>query len=347
MVFDTLKDGMSTLSDFYKALAKVDESTAVSLSQYTARTRIASSMYIDNAVAREDIMKDIYGMAYQIYTGLVLSAANLGSYIAGSRTVRDAIDRVATEGFEQPYVDVNERLRGMLGMSEQKLSTEAASVVETQPKVNHHLAGGRVIRVEFANGENKFSADLHLSILPYNVSSTVMEQFVKLNNDPRFRDRFYQYRAGEISFWADLIGQRDLIKERIRALKEDRTGELHRIQNNQSSGLEKLFSKIARPERSNICTKIAVFDSNTLKKACSDVGLNFKNPNDRNKFFTKTYTMMAISVDQDYNTVTVYMHGVKMPGEYDFNTVKATGQSSKYDLVDIAKAFSSNSAPRF
>jgi hypothetical protein len=196
-----------------------------------------------------------------------------------------------------------------------------------------------------------FKAYIYVQLIPYVLKPEVVNGYISANFNPPISRRWQQYRSGEISFWNDFIFTRDLIKKQAEVLKKDRSGV---ISNMMLSNYGKLFRFISgliglKPISHNTANSIMICSKEAFTKACNETGLNFADYNQRQKYFTKTWSMIICVVDQPYGLVDMYFNGVNMKGTYTFemlNKVGAKGQDS-FNLKDIMSAFSQGMTPKF
>ena len=91
------------------AVQNIEESTSMSLFQYTRRSIVNSRVYIDNTLANEDILTPTMQNIMNLYVGLIMTAMNMNQYIQGTKKVRDSMSVVATEDFTP--VSINSMMR--------------------------------------------------------------------------------------------------------------------------------------------------------------------------------------------------------------------------------------------
>lgn len=225
-------------------------------------------------------------------------------------------------------------------------------VIEPETK-SVRLPSGRIIQINFGSAgdsrSNNFTLNLLLQLSPQFIPESVAAQFINLNFTPSIKQRWMQVSAGEISFIKDFLMGLDQRKARRKALKQDKSGVLRdmieRQENNLSSSWLKLL--FVQPDRQNIANTILIFDKNTFDRATSMAGLRFKNYNSRQKFFSKTFSMMIHVVDPMYNKVTTYYHGLDAISEFTFEQIKTNSKTENVDLMQVMKAYAQGMAPKF
>jgi hypothetical protein len=166
-----------------------------------------------------------------------------------------------------------------------------------------------------------------------------MEQFITLNIDKDIYKRWLQWKAGEIKFFKDFIFEVDMLNKRKEALKRDTTGDLLAMLEKTKTAISERWMKLLfiKPNKQNIANTINIFDKYTFNKITNNSGYNFKRYSDRQKYFSRSYAMSVIVVDQDHNMVDMYWNGLENRGEYTFNQLQS---ASKKDTLNLMAAMS-------
>ena len=368
-----------------------------SLTSFTKQANIMSRLYIEDTILRDDICVPLVGTLNQLYVSYILAALNLDTRCINGRTVREQFELVATENYniideilhnfgKSGCVYSNEETVVKLEPDTQRLPV--GRVIELS------MTGIQVLnstRVDVTNnsrfekeptgksqGNDKkkgtdknhtattvqtenayqFKAYLYVQLVPYVLTSNVVEGYVSANFDPPISKRWTKYKAGEISFWRDFIFARDMIKKQAKALKQDKDGVILDMLNHQRNALFRWWEgalnlitggDISRSNSHNLANTILITSKATFDKACRENSINFSNGTQRQKFFNKTWSMIICVVDPLYNTVDMYFNGVDMKGTYNFamiNKVGAKGQDN-FDLKEVMSAFSQGLTPKF
>ena len=237
----------------------------------------------------------------------------------GRSSVHPDIEGTRPDDIGDYFDDVTEA--GPLG------GVSKAQVADPEPR-NVNLPSGRIIQINFSNiGGDKnhgFMINLLLQLSPRFIPEDVAAQFIKMNFTPSIKQRWMQVSAGEISFISDFIMGMDRRKQRRKAMKLDKDSLLREMIDRQENSLSNSWLKLAfiQPDRQNIANTILIFDKTTFEKACSAAGLRFKNYNQRQQFFSKTFSMMIHVVDPMFNKVTTYYHGLEAVSEFTFDQIK-------------------------
>lgn len=210
----------------------------------------------------------------------------------------------------------------------------------------------------------QFKAYLYVQLIPYVLTPDVVSGYIGANFAPPVSRRWTKFKAGEISFWKDFILARDIIRKQKKILKQDKHGIILSMMQQQRSSLYAWWEGLlglmtqngnghnpygVRGMSHNLANTMLITSKATFDRTCRELGLNFDNWTQRQKFFNKTWSMLICVVDPLYNTVEMYFNGVDMKGSYNFamiNKVGAKGQDN-FDLKEVMSAFSQGLTPKF
>lgn len=354
-----VKGGLDSIGDLARTIRDFQTNTAVSLPAYLKSTNIMSRVYIEEPLADEDIILPLMGMLNQVYCGFVLTALQMSQFVSHTRTVRNLLETVASEDYNNTS-DIIENKLGNLKVHNEE--TKISSFDNKEQK----LFSGRVIEVDLKfpspiedpdkpeTRDYTAKVALYIQLIPYLITDEVAKQVIGLNVGHDLGMRYKKMKAGEISFFWDFMFERDLINDKKKALKEDRTGLLHEILLKQTNNLSKALLSLAGilPKNHNLANSILIIDSNTFKSACNKANSDFSNKNVRTKFFKESFLMLLVIVDTTFNSVTIYFNGLDTKGTYSFKMIQAnsgsgSSGSDKYDLKDIMTALSHGMTPKF
>lgn len=354
-------------SQIYKYVSNVNKRTTASLTAHTKQTNIMSRLYIEDAVAADDIALPLIGALQQLYCCYIMAALNLDTFCANGRTIREVFELVSTEG-QAPEFDAVKLVGATFGekdmdlpvqnISMRPISSTEAGMVDLE-KDSQRLISGRLIEIDIvvpglADGTSKggsFKAYLYVQLIPYILTKETADGFLGANFSPTLSMRWKQMRAGEISFIKDFIFSKDLIKKQSDIMKGDKDGVIYDMLSKQRNSLWKWFLSVLdfRPENHNMANAILVLDKATFKKACSDAKVDFSTASGRQGFFRKTFTMIVVVVDLMYGQVEMYFNGVDAKGTYMFKMIEAVGSKGKKDInySDVMLAFNKQMSPKF
>ena len=358
-------DAANGLGQILNTIQSIEDHAGMSLTQYVRRSIISSRVFVENNLAGEEILVPLMLNLMNLYAGFVVTAMGMNQYISNTQRVRDIMSVVATEDFKIKPTDTKTEMKAYFAIQDDiddVLSTpkiqndfgDTSAAIDhrldaTEPRPESTLPSGRIVKVDFAVGQCKFSVNMLLQLQPIFIPSDVAKAFISINFTPSIRQRWMQVSAGEISFFNDLILGRDLRQQRLKALKDDKDGILQQMLDRQSNALSNAWLKYAQitPERQNIANTILIFEKASFDKACNSAGLKITNYSNRQKFFNKTFSLMIVVVDVMYNKVTVYYHGLTDPSVFTFGQLKKNAKVETTDILAMMKNYAQGMAPKF
>ena len=163
--------------------------------------------------------------------------------------------------------------------------------------------------------------------------------------DLSFSERWFKWRAGRISFIKDLVFCQDLIREQKRTLMTDKDGVYSEIAKRaKNSKLASFFSKNpSLAEASNI----VVISEETAMQLRVKHNLNLDNFKDRQKIFDKTYAMILVVIDRNYERVNMYHYGISASTSVGLRDIKVANKGSGPNIMEVLAAFKGGNAPVF
>lgn len=341
------------LGQLLNTIQMIEDHAGMSLTQYVRRSMINSRVFIEQSLAGEEIMNPLLLNIMNLYVGFVTTAMGMNQYISNTQRVRDIMNVVATESFEAKPIDAGAEMTAYFASFDNSAVIDESSTGEAKVVAPEYrdptLPSGRIIKVDFDVAGNKFSINMFLQLQPTFIPSEVAKQFIQMNFTPSLRQRWMQVSAGEISMINDLILGSDLRKQRLKAMKNDKTGVLQQMLDRQSNSLFNSWLKLGQvtPERQNIANTILIFEKNSFDRACNSAGLKFSVYANRQKFFNKTFSLMVVTVDPMYNKVTIYYHGLPEASTFTFEQLKKNAKTEATDILAMMKNYAQGMAPKF
>jgi hypothetical protein len=234
--------------------------------------------------------------------------------------------------------------------AEKASNTSASNTKNSIVDINKNtpLPSGRLLDVTFNNIYGKpIHIYLNLILTPIFVPEDLFDAFVKFQYPTTMKNRWLQWKSGEISFWKDFILEMDIRKEQRIARKRDKTNILSEMFKERNSNNVQHWKKVStHSNRQNIANTILVVSKDHFEFSCKKAHIKFENANVRAKFFSTSMCLMMVVVDLDYSTATFYYNGLDKYGTYTFPQLQQAAKSDKSDLMDIMKLFSQGIAPR-
>lgn len=364
---ETAKETAGTIRDLMTVVVDEAKDRSVnSLSAYVKKTFITSRVYIEDTIASDPLMIPLMRLLNETYTGLVLTALRLNEIVTGGKTVGNLTNAVATESMNS----VKDLIGDMFGdkvapatedntppapdpATGKTSGTGTIKDVKTTPDPSK-LFCGRVVEATVGNtAQGKANLYFLVQLFPYILPTEVLEQFLTNNASPSLFMRWNQMKAGEISFWRDFVFECDRVAKRKKALRVDKDGILREIENHREGGLWKsiqnFLSKSDSVKNRNAANTIVVISKRRLDMVCRELGLNMRNYIQRQKLMGGTMTLMLVEYDPNYETVNLYMNGIRNRGEYSAQMIQGAvkGGGDAVDLKQLLTMIAAGNAPKF
>lgn len=337
-----------------------------SLAAYVKPATIDSRVFIEEELVNADITKNIIRVSHSLYISWILTAMQISNMVTKTRSVGDMLRTVATENIatpDDPFVEDltpsletfgqfgSRRFDQMLAETRNDWSI-AKEEKESKEKSFDSLPAGRVVTLTLENPEvpgRKVDIDVTVQLSPYAVPSDAIKEFIGLNYSPSLKQRFLQWKAGEISFWSDLVFCSDLTRNRRNRAKQPGAEALAEILREQSEAMRKYGANAfsGKNARRNIANAIMIVDANTFKSACREYGYDFDRAADRERFFRLSFMMIIAVVDTMYSSVDLYINGIAKSKTYNFKDFEKAKSNGSNDLVSLLQAMQQGSQLRF
>lgn len=373
------------LADLVAAIRDAKQGMASSLTQFTKNMNVMGRVYVEDSIAADPIAIPLVGSLHQMYISYIMAALNLDSYCMNGRTVRQLYEIVQTEEFHRdPAAVIKDFFNSTIRpeMERQQVESMVISDEDFASRWNdksiaplkgsmeggiykldddaQRLVAGRLLEFDLQApvmqgdkyvNQTPFKAYMYVQLIPYIMNADTMGTFLKANYETNLKIRWDKLRTGEINFWHDFVFALDLVKQQAQVIKNDRTGVVAEMMNQNRN---KLFRWLAglldiMPESHNLANAIMIMDRNTFRQTTNEYHIDFRNTDVRQKFFNKTFTMIVCIVDLTYQTVDMFFNGVQNMGQYTFDMINKVGAKGKdnFNLKEIMQAFSQGMTPRF
>lgn len=204
-------------------------------------------------------------------------------------------------------------------------------------------------RVTLSLSDGKASKDISVGIrlitvpVQYNLLKTIMGWSEK---DNRLKSRISAWRAGELSFWRDLVLMRDIFTERRRILMNDKSDLLTSLLGRQRNSM--VHSVMTATPSVGTMSSMMVISSDSVRQIEREV-LNGRLSNfaTRQRVMAATGLMVLAVVDPMSELVTVYVHTQALPSEFSIKQMKSASKGGSSDLGEIIKLMNQNQMPNF
>lgn len=370
---------LSTVMDTYaKAQAVGSHLKTSSLVSATSVARVEPIVIVDKDCLFLEYLPDILQSTQSIFVGYWLQALSLITNV-GDVNVGRVLDKlnpnrkVDTNGFLETIVKAGIGKENYTYASESmkyKLPTIAMeakgdkgnkdSAIAKVDKGNNdsaiakvdniadltNLSIGKIINVTIKNNGQEAVIPISFRLMVNTLPPASCVQLLSQGSvDLSFSERWFKWRAGRISFIKDLVFCQDLIREQKRTLMTDKDGVYSEIAKRaKNSKLASFFSKNpSLAEASNI----VVISEETAMQLRVKHNLNLDNFKDRQKIFDKTYAMILVVIDRNYERVNMYHYGISASTSVGLRDIKVANKGSGPNIMEVLAAFKGGNAPVF
>ena len=356
---------LSTVMDTYaKAQAVGSHLKTSSLVSATSVARVEPIVIVDKDCLFLEYLPDILQSTQSIFVGYWLQALSLITNV-GDVNVGRVLDKlnpnrkVDTNGFLETIVKAGIGKENYTYASESmkyKLPTIAMEAKVDKgdsaiAKVDNvaelaNLSIGKLINVTIKNNGQEAVIPISFRLMVNTLPPASCVQLLSQGSvDLSFSERWFKWRAGRISFIKDLVFCQDLIREQKRTLMTDKDGVYSEIAKRaKNSKLASFFSKNpSLAEASNI----VVISEETAMQLRVKHNLNLDNFKDRQKIFDKTYAMILVVIDRNYERVNMYHYGISASTSVGLRDIKVANKGSGPNIMEVLAAFKGGNAPVF
>ncbi|MEG3033988.1 MAG: hypothetical protein RR877_00675 [Aurantimicrobium sp.] len=358
---------LSTVMDTYnKALAVGSHMKTSSLVSATSVARVEPIVIVDKDCLFLEYLPDILQSTQSIFVGYWLQALSLITNV-GDVNVGRVLDKlnpnrkVDTNGFletivnagigKENYTYASESMKYKLPTIAMEAKGDKGDKDGAIAKVDNvaelaNLSIGKLINVTIKNNGQEAVIPISFRLMVNTLPPASCVQLLSQGSvDLSFSERWFKWRAGRISFIKDLVFCQDLIREQKRTLMTDKDGVYSEIAKRaKNSKLASFFSKNpSLAEASNI----VIISEETAMQLRVKHNLNLDNYKDRQKIFDKTYAMILVVIDRNYERVNMYHYGISTSTSVGLRDIKAANKSSGPNIMEALAAFKGGNAPVF
>ena len=241
-----------------------------------------------------------------------------------------------------------------LGKPEQ---TPDVSLKEVKITPTEIVPIGKLIEVTLTNPDHPDkSAKLMINVqmVPYLIPASIVSMFINKDSSLGFMTRLTQWKAGEISFWKDLLFQVDRINKSYQIAKNDPNKLFYDFMANVAKKDRALVTKNltqgdASKKTHNLANSVMIFSTDAIAQAKAESGIDLHNKAARNRYFADTYSMVIAVVDPMYHQVTLYLNGIDDVGVYTYAQFehKSGDKDGGLDLLKVLAQFQNGKSARF
>lgn len=202
-----------------------------------------------------------------------------------------------------------------------------------------NLSVGKMVEVTIDDDGKKATFPIMIRLITTIVASNVLVHI--LADGSRWlasaKERYHAWRAGQLEFVRDLVLCQDLIDEHRKALLQDKTGVYKEILSRRAGNATASFLS-GNPSIAT-ASNLLVLSKQTAKELEREIGGRLNNKAVRDRLFDKTYVMLMVIVDPEWEQVEIYHRGIALPTELSLKELKTANKGSGPDVGEILKAY--------
>lgn len=355
--------GFSALRQTTKVLQDVARETrgaSGSLVDYTSSARVEPLVLLDNNLLFDDITPDVMQTMLAMFSGYYLQAWSLSAQIGNIDVMRqldklnpnrDFTGAVLTkmESFRENN-DLTNRLPvagdRRFALESEVLAMEASTGQEAIREIREqaNLCVGKLLNVEVTDGEKKAEIQVAVRLMVNTIPPDSLINILSIGSqNVSLKERYHQWRSGQIEFFKDLILCQDLIDAHKKNLISDKTGLYQAIRNRSSKNL--IAGVLTGNFSVATASNIAVVSSESIAKLEATIGGSMKDFRTRQKVFENTYLMIMAVVDREWQRVTIYTRGIPDITSVSARDLKQGNKGNGPDVGDILQAYKVGHSP--
>lgn len=336
---------------------------ADSLIDYTQESRVEPIALIGTDVLFNDMLPEVMQSLLSQFAGYYLQAVAISMTVGNievQRTLgklnprRNALNEAADSG---GWLLAQENYRYALPTPAKKMALEAIHdrmeagtsftiARDTNRELNElsNLSVGKMLSVEISDGVHKASIPVSIRLQASSIPTERLAHILASGSqDTSMKERFYQWKSGELEFIRDIIFCEDIIDTHRKNLKADKDGVysqiLSRARENQLSTLVSANPSVAT------ASNIVVISSDTAKELELQVNGKLSNPKIREQVFKGKFIMIMAVIDTAFSRVTFYHRGIAMSTEVGLRDLRDSNKGSGPNVSDVLRAYQLGNSP--
>lgn len=206
------------------------------------------------------------------------------------------------------------------------------------------LSVGKIFNVEITDGMHQMTLPVSIRLMASAIPSGTLAQILSMGSeDTSVKERYHGWKSGRLEFIRDIILCQDLIDQHRKNLMDDKSGIYNDIlKRNRSNQLTTLLSGT---QSVATASNIAIISTDVAEEIEASVNGRLKDFKTRQQIFKKTYLMILIVIDKQFDRVTFYHRGINHATELGVRDLKANNRGSGPDVSEILRAYQLGSAP--
>ena len=253
-----------------------------------------------------------------------------------AKEFRDSVNDARREG-QRHFGSIADTDKSNAGVRSVSSSTDLVTVA--------NLSVGQLVSLDVTDGEAVRKVEVNIRLIVYPTSKATLRNILTWSErDNKLSTRFKSFRAGELSFWRDVVFMRDLFAERRKALMKDTSGVFQALSSRMAKNI--LSGIVSLTPSAGTISSIMVISDDTLKDIEKEFGGRLDNYKVRQRIMNTTGLMIIAVVDPIEEYVRIYTYSIALPSEFSMKQIKSASKGGT-DIAELIKMINAGSAPSF
>lgn len=339
------KDALSAL-DLARDIAKyANAARNNSLIEYTRPTRVQPVTLVDQRAAQLPYIDEVLASGLNIFSAYYLQAVALSVDVGDINVIKtlgrmnpnrdplDTLGSLSNESMALPFPGDEISQEDAQGGSARDIREEA------------NLSVGKLLEVNIESKGQKAKFSINVRLMVNTIRPDTLTHTLSLDSGKvSIKERYHQWRSGQIRFVQDLIMCQDLIDQHKKNLIEDASG--YYRSRTAAKRRNTLSALLTQDWSVATASSIFVMTQQTAKEIESKIRGKLDDFKSREKVFDETYAMLMFVIDPDWESVTIYHRSLADATEVSIREIQRMNKSGKGpDIGEILNAFRQNKSP--
>lgn len=315
------------------------------LVSFTQSARVEPIVLIDSRATYVPFIKDTVLLAQKLFTAFYLQATALDATIGGVRVTqrldrfnpdRDLVNAtramLSTESYQfglpRPGEAVGMECYGVKGYGlEADIGKQVSDIT--------NLAVGQILAVDIqVDGDKKIQVPVSIRLRTTGMDSDVLVSTLAVGGeDASARARWRKFSAGEITFFADILAQRDRVRAHRNAMMKDNSGYYRKVVERANKGIVAWL--LGQGPSIGVPSSMIILTESTRRELEQTISRRLDDFKTRQDIFETSMAMLMFIVDPEWETVTVYTRDIDHVATYAAADLKKAAE--KNDTTEIIK----------
>jgi len=210
---------------------------------------------------------------------------------------------------------------------------------------NANLSVGKLLEVTVKSEGQTATFPVQVRLMVNTIRPDLMAHTLSLGSQGKdTKERYHEWRSGQIKFWRDLVLAQDLIEEHRKNSVKDESGFYASASKRSTKG--KIAGLLTGTPSIGTASSLIVMTSDTAKDLERSVRGKLKSFSVREKIFSESMSMMMFVIDPDWEQVTMYHQSIEEPTEVSIRELQRSNKrGGGPDIMEILNAFRQAKSP--